>query len=256
MSGYILCQIRQAENPLYVPEIDLHLYSIEELCYFCCENLPLLDAGFFSDSLTDWLDKELGMRRLSETIREEREKPFRLENVLMPVLSEISYLDNAEQQELTARIRLQDDLPEAARMKEKADTMLRNNRLALAADTYREILSGPSGETMGTQFIGTVWHNLGVVYARLFEMDEAVRCLKQAYEMLHSRTTMRDWLYSVWLAKGPEAYAKLADGIGVDARTRGEMDEELRSFHADTAAGADAEQLNGWVEDYHSATGL
>ena len=257
MSGYVLCQIRQAETPLYVPEIDLHLYSIEELCYFCCNNLALLDENFFSDSLAGWLEKELGLARLAARLRSEAAHPFRLEHYLIPILTEISWLDKKEMVRLTDRIHMQEELPEAARRKEKADTMFRHNRIMLAAETYQEILTaGAASGGMGTQFTGTVRHNLGVAYARLFELEEAEKCLKQAYDLLHSQNTLRDYLYCVWLKDGSAAYAARCAELGVDSRTREEMDAELAAFRADAPAEDTGEQLRGWVEDYHSAAGM
>ena len=58
MGSYILCQVRRAENPFFIDSVSLNIYSIEELCYFICRNLPLLDETVLNESLAAWLKEE------------------------------------------------------------------------------------------------------------------------------------------------------------------------------------------------------
>ena len=44
MAGYRLCRVKTAENPFFLENISTNIYSIEELCYFFTNNVPLLDA--------------------------------------------------------------------------------------------------------------------------------------------------------------------------------------------------------------------
>jgi hypothetical protein len=72
MSEVILCQVPRAEQPFYAEDIDLKLYSIEELCYFMQGHPALLDRDFFGPAMTDWLGGELRLHRLAETLEKQR----------------------------------------------------------------------------------------------------------------------------------------------------------------------------------------
>ena len=69
MSKTILCQVPRAEHPYYVQDIDLNLYSIEELCCYIDQNLALVDLRFFGESLQAWLREELGLGGLADRLR-------------------------------------------------------------------------------------------------------------------------------------------------------------------------------------------
>ena len=71
MSAVILCQVKQAEQPFYVNEVGISLYSAEELCWFMEQNLPLLDRVFFEEPLQKWIRQELSLERLADTLKSE-----------------------------------------------------------------------------------------------------------------------------------------------------------------------------------------
>ena len=55
MSGYILCQIKKAERPYFIENISTNIYSIEELCYYFCNNLYLIDYTIVNERLCRWI---------------------------------------------------------------------------------------------------------------------------------------------------------------------------------------------------------
>ena len=101
---------------------------------------------------------------------------------------------------------------------------------------------------------GTVWHNMGVAYSRLFQFDEACGCLKKGYELLHNGASLQDYLYCVNISRGSEAYNRLAEQYGVDPETKEEMDRSMASFRPPARPENDDEALNAWVRGYHRET--
>ena len=101
---------------------------------------------------------------------------------------------------------------------------------------------------------GTVWHNMGVAYSRLFQFDEACGCLKKGYELLHNGASLQDYLYCVNISRGSEAYNRLAEQYGVDPETKEEMDRSMASFRPPARPENDDEALNTWVRGYHRET--
>ena len=100
MGSYILCQVKRAENPYYIESIGLNIYSIEELCYYICQNLPLLDATILNERLAEWFKEELKLRRLAQKLLQLVQKEFTLGEFILPVLREINYLSNTEFRDL------------------------------------------------------------------------------------------------------------------------------------------------------------
>ena len=50
MAGYRLCGTKYAQTPYYIENISTSIYSIEELCYYFYNNIPLINAG------SNWFD--------------------------------------------------------------------------------------------------------------------------------------------------------------------------------------------------------
>ena len=44
--------------------------TIEELCYYLCNNLYLIDYTIMNGQLCDWLDEELEMKALASELRD------------------------------------------------------------------------------------------------------------------------------------------------------------------------------------------
>ena len=65
-SKIILCQVKRADEPYYIEDINRYLYSIEELCWFVDHNLALVDDAFFDTTLTDWIRGELQLPDLAD----------------------------------------------------------------------------------------------------------------------------------------------------------------------------------------------
>ena len=68
MGNYILCHERRAKRPYYIEAAGVNIWTIEELCYFLCEYVWLVDRSLLSEKLCDWVDKELQMPRLAKLL--------------------------------------------------------------------------------------------------------------------------------------------------------------------------------------------
>ncbi len=68
MGRYLLCT-KEADTPYEVEELDLRVYSIEELAYLIYHDLPLLPDEFIDEKLLTFIEKELEMPEISGKIR-------------------------------------------------------------------------------------------------------------------------------------------------------------------------------------------
>lgn len=258
MSTTILCQVARAENPYYLEDVDMHIHSIEELCYYLQNHLPLVDLSFFSMHLLDWIEGELGAARLAQVLhRILTEVPDpKLLDLILPVMQEAGWLNTEEERSMREELRTIDEQPVAVRMKQKADMLVSYKKYARAIRTYELILTMKQTEKLGSAFAGSVSHNMGVVYAKLFQMEEAAACMKQAYEKLHTAQVLHDYLFCVRCGEGEEVYEKLAEGLGADQNMRDSLDRDMQSLHSEEEPEDVDDTLRGWVREYHRETGL
>ena len=59
MGSLILCHRKKAKHPYEIARIHKRIYTIEELCYYFCNNLYLVDYTIVNRQLCDWLEEEL-----------------------------------------------------------------------------------------------------------------------------------------------------------------------------------------------------
>ena len=71
MSCLILCQKQKANRPYYVENIHLNLYTIEELCFYICNNIYLINYDFITEELINWIQDELQLKDLAVILRGE-----------------------------------------------------------------------------------------------------------------------------------------------------------------------------------------
>lgn len=75
MGNLILCHDRHAAHPYEITRIHCRIFTIEELCYYLCNNLYLIDYTIMNGQLCDWLDEDLdevaciGVKRCSPPAR-------------------------------------------------------------------------------------------------------------------------------------------------------------------------------------------
>ena len=69
MAGYILCQTQVASQPYLIENIQMNIYSIEELCYYLYNNIYLTDQTIMNEGLCRWVENELGLSSLARKLR-------------------------------------------------------------------------------------------------------------------------------------------------------------------------------------------
>ena len=68
MSSLILCHKKKARRAYEIARIHRRIYTIEELCYYLCNHLYLVDYTIMNEKLCDWLNEELELSELSDNL--------------------------------------------------------------------------------------------------------------------------------------------------------------------------------------------
>lgn len=207
MSGYILCQVKRAKNPYYISNISTNIYSIEELCYYLYHNIYLLDETIINEQLLVWMKEELHLRRLYQRLYVLLEEKKNIGEFILPIFKEINYLSHDQFREMNERLKRFEEQPEIVRKKIKGDYLVDHEKYINAIQVYQETLKDTEeNETnMGSQFTGSIYNNMGCAYASLFQMNEALMCFQKANEELHTKASLKSWLFAVYMSKGQDA---------------------------------------------------
>ncbi len=170
-----------------------------------------------------------------------------------PVAITIDMVEDPEERAETENVE-ESERPEEDTSETDATSLQEEKQEEVAADPelpHQEIL-------LGKQFIGEIYHNMGCAYARLFQMEEAIRCFEIAYGKLHTMGAVKSLLYAVYMEHGVDAFVEKAKELEVDEERQDEIyvevEEAVEDLY-DTPEGQEYKKLleekqQGREEDY------
>lgn len=170
-----------------------------------------------------------------------------------PVAITIDMVEDPEERAETENVE-ESEKPEEDTSETDATSLQEEKQEEVAADPelpHQEIL-------LGKQFIGEIYHNMGCAYARLFQMEEAIRCFEIAYGKLHTMGAVKSLLYAVYMEHGVDAFVEKAKELEVDEERQEEIyvevEEAVEDLY-DTQEGQEYKKLleekqQGREEDY------
>lgn len=179
--GLILCEALKVKKPFNIEVLSLNIHSYEELCYIIFENPILVTEGIVSDTLVEFIRDDLNLEVLADNVKRKMSNGTADEDILVYIIDLCSLYNNAE------KIIFRNAMGKIKKMavhevaKQRADYMFYIGKYDLAKKYYLEILDMDTKAENG--FIGSVYHNLGVIYANLFLYEEALDALKKSYEL-------------------------------------------------------------------------
>lgn len=194
MGELLYCHEPIAALPYYVEGIGINLYSMEELCYYIMGNTYLLDNSFMSEELCTWIEKQMGLYKLAEQLRDLMRGQGLLSEFVLAILEQTGYCTTKEMQDIILTIRQMEEKSDFECNKIRADQLMEKQKILAAIYEYKRLLDSPDSKEASALLCGNIWHNLGTAYARLFLFGEAANCYEQAYKLNESRESLRECL--------------------------------------------------------------
>lgn len=207
MSGLKLCS-RQVNIPYYINDIDINIYSIEELGYYLYNHVYLVDEEFFNDSLIDYIDDVLQQKFIADGIRQARAKGSSLVEIISYVAKSSSYYAADELAKFQKELDLIGTKSGVERLKAKADILMNCQKYRSAFQCYNYILLKRRDSKLGPEFYGNLYNNMGVVCANMFMYKDAAEYFKQAYKQNRSLTILKHLIMVDILMEKPEVLHK------------------------------------------------
>ena len=223
MGSLVLCHERHATHPYEITRIHCKIFTIEELCYYLCNNLYLIDYTIMNEQLCVWLDEELGMGKLAGQLRDVIRLHGSIEKFVLTILKDSRIYRDTEMiriQNVLERLRNQKDIE---RQKYKGDNLL---------ESYQAILNQEKDESVDAKFYGRIYAGLGAAYGRLFLYQESARMFDRAYQICEDPNLLKPYLYASYKYMSLEEYhillTKHENYVEINARMRQEM-EDIRN---------------------------
>ena len=229
MVSFILCHHKTATHPYEITRIHTKIYTLEELCYYLCNNLYLIDYTVMNEQLCDWLDEQLELTKLANVLRNVISDKSSVEKFVLTILKGSNIYQEQEMiriQNILEKLKSQKDVE---RQKYKGDNLLDSGEIEEAILVYQGILNEKPDETMDDKFYGRVYACLGAAYGRLFLYQEAAKMYDRAYFLCGDASLLKPYLYASYRYMTMPEYAilltKNADYARANAQMRKEVDE-------------------------------
>lgn len=183
MAGIILCRTKVAHNPFYIPNIDIHIYTMEELCYYIYNNIYLISIDLVDEELIRFIDEELEEKVLAKRLTYYKKARAGLAEIIVTILSYVDYYDSSDIESIREILESINTQNVYERLKMRADTLLENKKYVSAIKNYEKIIEGENDPMLPGIFYAKVYHNLGCAYGNMFLYDMARKNFARAYEI-------------------------------------------------------------------------
>ncbi|MCM1047714.1 MAG: hypothetical protein NC433_04740 [Clostridiales bacterium] len=206
MGKIILGTGNYAKIPYFFDKTYVNLYSLEELCYCLVENAEFVDENIMDGRLGDWLMNQCGLTELAHMLRAIADKKSSAD-IYAGTILEYAGLYSVEVIEHTKTvIRNNEGLNPYEKQKAKADYMLQNKHYTIALERYDELLMRlPDTEK---ELRGSILHNMGVIYAKLFMFALAQEKFMEAYKINGREESLEQFLIARRMKDGDSEYVE------------------------------------------------
>ena len=196
MGNLILCHDKHATHPYEITRIHCRIFTMEELCYYLCNNLYLIDYTIMNEQICNWLEEEIGMKDLADQLRDVLRLRGSVEKFVLTILKASRIYRDPEMiriQNVLEHLKNQKDIE---RQKYKGDNLLESGEIEEAILVYQEILNREKDESVDEKFYGKIYAGLGAAYGRLFLYQESARMYDRAYQICEDPQLLKPYLYA------------------------------------------------------------
>ena len=250
MSSLILCHKKKAKQAYEIARVHRRIYTIEELCYYLCTNLYLIDYTIMNEALCDWLEEELELTELAANLRELVEQNATIEQFIITILSNSAIYTRGELQQIEDVLEKLKNQKPIEKQKYKADNLLDNGSVKSAIMVYQDILHGERDESVEGKFYGRIYANLGAAYGRLFLYEEAAKMYESAYQICEEKSMLKAYLYACRSYMSSEQYMKLLSKSQMYQDMDAKLSEEAKEIAGTIQILQYEDSLSNWKNQY------
>ncbi|MBR3770553.1 MAG: hypothetical protein IKL06_08470 [Lachnospiraceae bacterium] len=248
MGELLLCKRPMAEIPYYIEALSLNIYSLEELCYVIEHHTYLMEEHFFSEELLVWVEEQIGDAVLAEGLRQTLKKEAGITKLVEQVLNATGYLNYSTGLAVVSQIREMQHKPVYERRKMRADRFVEHKKYVRALGEYRRLVQMDEVCRNNPVMCGNIWHNQGVIFARLFLFEEACACFEMAYKYHMNVESVYEAILSCRYLGDEKKAQMLAKKYGISEQEMQTLDEKWENAKDTDTVEADAEVMQELME--------
>ncbi len=200
--GLIMCDHNEVLHPYYIQELDLNIYSYEELCFIIYENPVLVRDRFITAALLDFIELELGLTSLKSRLAKMQKDRASEDEMLIYILGFGNIYSHAEILKYKKLLEYFKRAHKADYLLLKANYMFQLGLYGRAASDYNKILKFNKDKIVNNKFIATVNENLGSAYANLFQYADAFESYEKAFLILGDLSILRKMYHITLIEQG------------------------------------------------------
>ncbi len=250
MGSLILCYKKKAKQPYEITRIHRKIYTIEELCYYLCNNLYLIDYTIMNEQLCDWLEEELALAELAQNLRQLLKQHGSVEKFVVTILAYVSIYTTSELRQIQNVLEKLKSQKEIERKKYKADNLLESGAVKPAILIYQSIVHGIHDDSVDGKFYGKVYGCLGAAYGRMFLYEEAARMYEAAFQICEEESMRKAYLYCCKKFMSSQSYTKLVENNEVYQQVNEALENEIEELKKRLKPALNEETLVEWKEQY------
>lgn len=228
----------------------MRIYTIEELCYYICNNLYLIDYTIMNTQLCDWLEQELELGGLAERLRSEITQNCSVEQFVLTILKDSTIYAQADINKIQSLLERLQNQNEVEREKFKADNLLKSGEYASAILVYQSIVNKEWDDSLEKLFYGRVYACLGTAYGKLFLYEEAAKMYEEAYRICEEPQMLKAYIYSCFRGLPEEKFVKMMSGSPVYLSTASLLKEDVKRIRREINMEVGKEELDRWKKEY------
>ena len=250
MGSLILCHDKHAANPYEITRIHCKIYTMEELCYYLCNNLYLIDYTIMNEQLLNWIEEELDFKDLADELKDVVRTHGSVEKFVLTILKKSKIYKESEMiriQNVLERLKNQKDIE---RQKYKGDNLLESGETEEAIIVYQDILNREKDESVDSKFYGKIYAGLGAAYGRMFLYQESAKMYDRAYQICEDKKLLRPYLYASYKYMSLEEYHILLTKHDEYIEINSKMRQEIEDVRENTETDMDEPVLELWKQQY------
>ena len=206
MAQLIMCNGQLARNPYFYMAGAVNLYSIEELSYYICNNVYSIDDSLMSEQLISWVEFELKLPKLAKALQGVLGGFNTISGFVRVLLESGGYCN---QSEIESTCEILDEIgnkSEFFRRKNKADSLLKDNKLMQSIEEYKKLLNCYEARHESDENVAAIWHNMATAYGRMFFFHDACKCYERAYNLYKRPETRKEYILCLYYLKNKGEY--------------------------------------------------
>lgn len=204
MRNALTCIGEYAEVPYVLEKIGTRVFCIEELCFYLCENVCLIDRGIIKRDLIEWIDRQCGLKDLARELYSLANNRASESAFVGVILEYVRFQPDEVIKQTENFLKDHADMDVFEKRKQSADYLLIGGHVEKAVAEYERLEKEiPSEEK---EKLAVVYHNKAVLLSQLFMFKAAAEYFKKAYDLNGKGESYVEYLIALRLLMPQEEY--------------------------------------------------